>query len=438
MRTLTVSKSLTLSGAFLAVFALHLVIENHLDRLNAFCVDNVLFDADPDSRLAVIAHNWYLGLTLHHPNLPYFFSPPIRLLANVLRQLRLTDRPEPELRRRIAMFVAPAASATKALLVIVLLRTMGASMANVALLSLLSVASFSQLLFGSIPDSYALSACCIAIVYVLAADAIQKRGQILWKAWCLISVVATGITITNFATVAAVFGSVLLFTGHSLRQTLRHVVILASVTVVTTTILAACGNYAFKTRPNLDLVDAVASYLHLDPTDRAFRFPIALGDTFSPPNPSIQYAKHFSGIDKCVLRFTLSETSGGNIVVYVLRAATLMLIVVGAFVAVAAPTEMRPIYLASIVILLINWGLHTFWGSELFLYSQHWHLSGLMLIYSAVCWLRPSRLWSTVMAVYLCAVVGNNLIVGNGIVRALVEKPIAVSCSTSQPIPCSD
>jgi len=47
-------------------------------------------------------------------------------------------------------------------------------------------------------------------------------------------------------------------------------------------------------------------------------------------------------------------------------------------------TPFKALARASLAIVAFNWVLHGFWGGEQFLYSQHWHMSLLVLMGAAV------------------------------------------------------
>jgi hypothetical protein len=58
--------------------------------------------------------------------------------------------------------------------------------------------SMSQLVFGSIPESYALAACSIIATYILLLISLKTR-RILFLMWVFIGLFSLGVTVTNFS-----------------------------------------------------------------------------------------------------------------------------------------------------------------------------------------------------------------------------------------------
>jgi hypothetical protein len=114
-------------AALLAVlsFALHLGLTREFERLGVFDQRDLLFDADPDSRLAAFSAGRHLGIK--HPNLMPYFSPPIGAAAKLIVSV-LPSADEREVRRRLGILVVPAASALKTALIFILFQRLGHSL----------------------------------------------------------------------------------------------------------------------------------------------------------------------------------------------------------------------------------------------------------------------------------------------------------------------
>lgn len=69
--------------------------------------------------------------------------------------------------------------------------------------------SMSQLVFASIPESYALAACSIITTYILLLISLKTR-RILFLGWVLIGIFSLGVTITNFSQSVIGFSVVLI------------------------------------------------------------------------------------------------------------------------------------------------------------------------------------------------------------------------------------
>jgi uncharacterized membrane protein YraQ (UPF0718 family) len=85
------------------------------------------------------------------------------------------------------------------------------------------------------------------------------------------------------------------------------------------------------------------------------------------------------------------------------------LFVAGALGALRAPAHARRMCGASLAIIAFNWILHSAWGVDLILYSQHWQLSLLVLLAGLFLWSASfTRAVSLVFVGLILAVVVQN------------------------------
>ena len=166
----------------------HLVVARRFERLHVFAQTNVLFDADVRLRLQAIAGGRHLGIK--HPNLMAYCYPPIALAAKAIVRLRPASGTEADVRQSLGILLVPAASAVKTALVFLLFSRLGLSVTSAAVATLLELVSFTTLVFGSIPESYGLTALALALMYVWAArqpaSGHLTRGQLL--GWLVLGV----------------------------------------------------------------------------------------------------------------------------------------------------------------------------------------------------------------------------------------------------------
>ncbi|MDH3284001.1 MAG: DUF6080 domain-containing protein [Acidobacteriota bacterium] len=101
------------------------------------------------------------------------------------------------------------------------------------LLAILFGLTTSQLVFGSVPESYALAACSVIFTYLVFVRSLQRR-ELPRPTWLLAGLLSFGVTFTNFAqTIFAFAGTVLSIRQQSpLRAVLRYVVLVVAVCAV--------------------------------------------------------------------------------------------------------------------------------------------------------------------------------------------------------------
>jgi hypothetical protein len=473
---------------FAAVFAFHFVLQSKLRAMGAFTCFNTLFDADPGLTLEAICCGGG-GNHLSHPMLEYFFSIPIGGIAKLGTLLTSGGLDEVLIRRSLGLVVVPAAAGLQTFVLLRLLRWLGVSVRSAFLLALLSSVSFSKIIFGSMPESYCLSALSILLGYVLFLRTRDRRGVRGELTWIALGVLGAGITVTRTALMATLALVVTLAGGLGLDR-------------------------LFDAQPGNTPDEAVwiSRYFVDDPVVQLATFPTGVINGLAPPVPgrrpnrfawmaefAAENAKNASkaagprrhaprpGVtgpatatesdsggrpwtqpvlpdrvarsqgDPDPVRATGEDTVSSDVAVapepegspsngdpvrarpipikLTLRDThqprslrNLMGIVLLATLAWVAlkdkrldPT-FRSLARASLVILAFNWILHGFWGSEQFLYSQHWHVSLLVLIGAAVSVLEARR-WTAVAPLVICVV---GVAVSNWLVLAKTLQALLV------------
>ena len=112
----------------------------------------------------------------------------------------LSDLKEPEVRRKLALVIIPIFSVFKTIVIFFLFYYSRVNSFYAIILCILDSASFSRILFGSIPEHFALTAFATAVLYCLVIISIDK-GKMAHKAgWMVLGVFLIGITITNIFT----------------------------------------------------------------------------------------------------------------------------------------------------------------------------------------------------------------------------------------------
>jgi hypothetical protein len=176
--------SVLLFAAFCALyFALGLVLVNTHPRFDFFGAD---------------MQKWF-GLNMaasakgSHPLLPLFIEP----FAQLVRRLFADPH-----RQAVALNASFGASAV-VLAYQVFLRLVRGRVES-GLLALLYGLSMSQLVFGSLPESYSLAACSIIATNLLCLICLEHE-RLYAPAWIVVGLFSFGVTITNVAATAIAF-----------------------------------------------------------------------------------------------------------------------------------------------------------------------------------------------------------------------------------------
>jgi len=406
----------------LALFAgvVNLAIALHFDGLKGFDQLDLFFNADASARLHCMAEGRCSGRSsFSHPNLALFVNPPVALAAVPLAAVTGI---EPERARRLAALgVSPLASAVKAPIVLYLLLGLGLGLGQSAALALLSAVSFSQLAFGSIPESFALAGLLLAVGYLLALRCMRSGDRRL-SPWLVLGVLVTGITVSNLVAVAILFAAVGLARAERPRAVLARTGVLVSGVLAATIALAALSGALYELS-GVDLAgggEYTQRWLKPHKTlDRAAAMPSALAHTFTASEPALgrNLPARLAG-SRYPYRFAIEHRDLRFCIAHGLGAAIFGLFAIGAFGYRRAGAPARWLCGASLAILAFNWGLHSAWGVDLILYSQHWQtalvvlLAGLYRVFASA----PAAVTLMLLALVLATGLEN---LGSG--RAMVD-----------------
>ena len=522
-------------GLMIAVVAytFHLSLELRLDRLEVFDQNNVIFDADPNEVLSSLADggliafagpNWDHRRGLVHPNLGNFFAIPIRAFAKSLFIISPDELDEWYLRRQLALLIVPLSAALFYLVFHRLLLRLKFSLLLASLFTLLVFVSFSQMLFGSIPESYAISNFAIILAYLLFVIFRGRRGLPRFIAWAAVGVFATGVTITNIVPVIIFFWLSEIYNRSRFAVSIVKASGMAVFILAFTLALNVMSNYAAGVEPRS--LGQEANWIRFFGSGntqvisrRFLTFPAVLVNSIIAPVPKQQpneYALRMNPEARYSFQFTFDYDEGrgsttpllsprnlAGIVLFLLlllpiralpieflqkklpqtqirvsfrfpaivpRAIIIVggAMMVGAFlvdwlglgggagfgakqlilfsagcflvlsgwllprvknIGLVLSRWLRPyvkeirgldnpdrslllLSWGSLLIIGFNWGLHSFWGLDRFLYSQHWHVSLMFLLaVFVVTQLHSARTRIVLVAVSVIVVAVNNLVV---------------------------
>lgn len=389
-----------------ATFVLNYAVECRLNSLQVFGQYNILFDADPNTRLDSICSG-VEGRSLIHPHLSNVFSLPIMLVGKVAIVLGLDGQQEIPLRRSLGLLVVPVASGLTASVWFFLFLLLGLSVWRSSILTSLGAMSFSQLVFGSMPDHFAVGGLALALCYLLAADDLNRGGRVRWLAWMAAGMLTMGITATNVITPAVLLFTCLLRRGWGVldacRRTIAFGAIVSVITYATAIACSACFGDMDVMLSEKDNITFVGKYWTDDAFHKAMRLPALLANTIAPPSVGVMPNTVRGYGERYDIEFTLESTTG---VLPVLICGVLL--VSGTIGGFKGTPSYRVVAMASVAILALNLIMHTFFGRESFLYSQHWLTPLLVLLGGNLSYRGPCRnvgicLLGTLLAVAVAA-----------------------------------
>lgn len=344
---------------------------------------DTLFDADPVSYLSEFANGWGGGKrgNFSHPNISNYFNPIFRVIEKLTSWVPPINH-ELSTRQYLALFIMPTSSALQAAILFKLIIRLNYTRVLALIITAISTLSFSQIIFGSLPESFGLSSLGITCgLFMMTTPGIQEK--LFSKRWSLIQTLVSGITITNVIPIFIMnFFKLLLEKVKPHRSVFR-----AGANAVAGVALAFSISALFDIlyqAPKTDTNDAVRNEaLATHPLERFSEFPVALLHTIIATPPHIRANERAIARDlRIKYVFTFHKINQG-IPEYLIKFSsilfTLALFIGGAFLYKGSTIE-KKISLASISIIIYNWLFHSFWGTELFLYSQHWLVPELILL----------------------------------------------------------
>jgi hypothetical protein len=357
---------------------------------------------------------------IRHPNLGLFVRRPVLLAARVLGWLGVGTGAPLQLFYWLILLVAPAAAAIRTLAAYRALWWLTRSVALASMLCLLDISAFASVAIGSVPESYPLSAACLAGSYWLLVTDVQ-RPAVRWVWWLTLGTLAVGITVTNIVPYAIFVGSLLLIRGVRLARVI-YLTTAALAAVVGATIALVLASALLIGEPLGDRIDpSTEKYMGSSTMgDAAMEIGWAMAYTFITPRAQRAASGH-----------TASDNPDHD---YVLLLPTASIRTIRDWWRVLIPSVALALGVAGFLqggrhaiwalpaalILAGNLGLHLLFGHHFFMYAMHWTFS-LVWLMSGVAFL-PGRMrlvGAIVVALLLLATAVNSGIVMQQLVAQL-------------------
>jgi hypothetical protein len=241
--------------------------------------------------------------------------------------------------------------------------------------------SFSQLIFGSIPAHNAIGGLSVALSYLLAAFDLTKCQKTPWFAWFVAGFLTLGITVTNFLSTGLLLLTCMIYRGGYHRSIIRNAIFYGIVVIAFTFSTAFLvsqrmgnGGGFFDVKSTAGFVsDYLTDYTISENLNRSLT---ALINSIAPVEIGVvEDELSLAMQDRYLFRFTLEGKSPN-----LFGLISLVLVFSGLIGGIKIGREYRLVSVTSMVLLVTNLVMHCFFGSEFFLYSQHWMMPLLLII----------------------------------------------------------
>lgn len=361
------------AAALLLYFAFCYLVALQWYHAGYFARYNLFFDADPNTNLASMAHGWWAGRNAPSHPLLEFLSVPSRMLAELLSwALPAVDKVR--LREYIALAYAPLFACVSLVLFQAVLRRLQWLGDGAVLVLLVFALSFSTLLFGILPETYAISsALLLSLLYYYLRCKERGSGRVL--VWSLLGLALTGTTVTNVAVFFFVYFVFLVdVQGKRVIRAFFEAAALSVVLLVAAVALLLLAVQVSGTRIGSEGgAGWVAYYFSISPFALAKRLVHLVGAFYNTFNASF-YLQDNGGVT-----FLRNATD------YFTLAFVSSCVVAGAYIIRRHFSDVWRSWLGGLLLasLAFNVLLHLVFGTEMFLYSQHW-VAALTLLLAPV------------------------------------------------------
>lgn len=393
----------------LIAFILTYYLEAYWDSKNIFNQVDILFNTDPSLRLSAFVDGSGTDIAggILHPNLSNFFNIPIRILSKGIHILNFSRSSELTIRRSLGLCISPIFSSLKVLLLIILFNLLGFSFFQISALTILCILSFSEIIFGSVPDHFIIIGSLIVFLYIIFVNNFEKSKNSKWITWVFTGIVFAGISIFSLVFfILFCYITLYLVNKNVIKATLLTASIVIIVLLVTI-LLSNIGNavYKRKSTPNNSFGEYLEAYIVKSPMKKIKKIPDALINTIAPLD--INTIKQKARYPEYNFIFTLDNSRRNT---NFLSFLTIVFITLGAIRGLAHNPSFRILTFLSLAILIFNLIFFAFWGDEYFLYSQYWLIPLIFLMSGNMLFKgRISILVKCLFLIYIIMIFFNNI-----------------------------
>lgn len=411
------NKILTLSIVFgIFSFLFNYSIQSYFDRYDVLDQIDVMFSADTAIKLDSFVNG--LGREgqwrVVHPNLANYFYIPIRFATKIITYFRPENKSqEIRIRRIMALFVVPIFSAFNAMAITLIFSNLYFPLLEVCILTTLSIFAFTQLIYGSMPESFALNGFFITVCFLFNTILFNSK-RISWGIWIVTAVFGMGITITNIVIFILIFFIYCLFKYNDINLSIKNTILLVIAATFFTFFISIGSSLLFGKKPSLADIKGAAQFTErhfsrVNFLEKGSKYPVAVVSSITPigikilDNPGLKNEKKWGGKYHHSFRIDSNDIGRSSIILIIF--ITICITFIGFFNLLRNGPLFQSLAISSILILIYNWLFHSFWGGTYFLYSQHW-ICALIILISGVFltkrpFLMPIRLFFLAFLIYV-------------------------------------
>lgn len=416
-------RDLLIAAAFaLVVLVVEALIAARLDIAGVFDQYDAVFDTDPVFWHRVFAHGWDRG-DVYHPLLTYYFSIPNRAVAWLASIIGIAPD-EFALRRSLGVFVAPVVTGIKIGVLYLVFRKLDLQRFLAVAGAAFAALAFSSLVFGALPESYAVTGMAFSLVILYALSDRTASGPLHVAGQVALTIFTIGITISN-----VIFCGWAEFARRMHRIGMLNAFLRAVAVCALALLLAVGGGVALNllrgpdpSNPPAQTEASGPSFLKFTnpPAVAAQNFiemPAFLAMTVVPVVPG-QTGNEIAeaSMDRHRLQFTYNDSGGWRVAL--LAVAGLLGFGGGAIIAHRAGGAWRIVAWSSLLSILSYGLLYSYFGRNTYLYSQVWYVPCVLL---AAAWLRLDCMRTRVAKFCLAAMLGLMLAANLWVLAAILE-----------------
>jgi len=413
---------------FLLVFVMESLLAHHWASMGLFAQYNVVFDADPNLGTLALAHGW-MDFNFNHPLMNYMTAIPLRVLAKVLAIAGPIEN-EAAWREAALLYLLAALAAAKSLFFYFSFRVLRLSIWQASAATMIGSLSFSSVVFGAVPDSYALSGATMALGMWLAL--LMATGQARWvrRAWWLTAMCSIGITVSNVIQFGWLNVCRLVSRGdRPMRAFLGSIgsgaLLLAIVCGLGYALALASGTS--KQAEKETAVEWQVNFInkHLvkpkDVMENLARFPERVARTFVPTMPFFKQNR-LAAITGRIPAMSTYNGLAFDVAAGLLWLGGLIGCGLGAFIAYRLGGLWRWFGLGSLASILSYGIVFSLFGGNSYLYSQYWHVPAVLLV-GACLSLRWTSTWpgKILLGLVISGLAAGNLITLSEISRVATQ-----------------